>query len=169
MRYFHGPSHWLNSAISDFLFIPFRDFLHLNVQWLLNHIKLAGLQHPLGPQWVPWLLIYRILWDFAMGFCIPDLLVLEMCILPPITGYVWHNDRETQCTLMFLYQNWEKDFHTSPGCALSWVDTHNLQVPASHVHVLLLVITYTFKEPHIIHDFVILFIAHIPESRKSSN
>lgn len=123
MRYFHGLSHWLNSAIYDFLFISFRDFLCSNVQLPLSHIKLAGLQHPLNHQWVPWLLIYRILWDFGMGFCMPDLLVLEMCILSPITGYLWHNDRETQCTLMLLYQNWEKDFHTSPGCALSWVDT----------------------------------------------
>lgn len=106
-----------------FLFISFRDFLCSNVQLPLSHIKLAGLQHPLNHQWVPWLLIYRILWDFGMGFCMPDLLVLEMCILSPITGYLWHNDRETQCTLMLLYQNWEKDFHTSPGCALSWVDT----------------------------------------------
>lgn len=104
-----------------------------------------------------------------MGFCIPDLLVLEMCTLSPITGYLWHNDKETQCTVMLLYQNSEKGFRTSSGCAPSWVGTHNFQVPASHDHVLLLVITYAFKEPHIIHDFVILVIAHIPESRKSSN
>lgn len=104
-----------------------------------------------------------------MGFCIPDLLGLEMCTLSSVTGYLRYNDRETQCIVMLLYQNLEKGFRTSPGCAPSWVDTHNLQVPASHDHVLLLVITYSFKEPHTIHDFVILAIAHIPESRKSSN